>query len=171
MEKYIVTINKLGTEIWRNEKGQYHRENNKPAVIYKNGRIEYWKNGKLYERGDNLPTIIHANGDFEYWKNNKIHRDNDEPAFVSKDMMIYYTHGKINRKEKPAIIHSDGTLEYWKNDIKRSIVSNHLTIYFDKHSLIHSKKNKTNGSRSAAIIHSNGLKEYFKHGKFLYARY
>jgi len=34
-----------GDKVWRNKEGLRHRDNDLPAIIYTNGREEYWING------------------------------------------------------------------------------------------------------------------------------
>ena len=46
-----------GTMSWKNEYGEFHRENDKPAVIYSDGRKEWWKNDVLKELS--LPNKIY----------------------------------------------------------------------------------------------------------------
>jgi hypothetical protein len=38
-------VDKWGTIVYHNENGKLHREDG-PAVIWSNGTVEYWKNGK-----------------------------------------------------------------------------------------------------------------------------
>ncbi len=52
-----------GTEIWRNDKNEIHREDG-PAVIYRKGRNEWYINGNLH-RVDG-PAVIYSNGT-QFW--------------------------------------------------------------------------------------------------------
>jgi len=108
-------IDSYGNKIWRNSAGQIHREGDKPAVIYSNGTVEYYKEDKLHREGDK-PAVIYSNGTAEYYKEGKLYRDGDKPAVIcSNGSVYYYKEGKFHREgDKPAIIHSDGSLEYWK---------------------------------------------------------
>ena len=81
-----------GTMIWRNEDGQFHRENDLPAVIYDSGSKFWYKNGQ-YHRDNDLPAIIYANGTKCWYKNGQRHQSGD----------------------KPAVIYNDDIKEWWKN--------------------------------------------------------
>jgi len=56
-------INKDGDEIWRNERGEFHRTDG-PAVIWKDG-TEFWYQNDLQHRTDG-PAVIWGTGK-EYW--------------------------------------------------------------------------------------------------------
>jgi hypothetical protein len=61
---------------WRNEKGEYHREDG-PAVELANGNKFWYLNGQ-YHREDG-PAVELANGYKEWWLNGQYHRE-DGPA-------------------------------------------------------------------------------------------
>ena len=71
---------------------EFHRDGDKPAIIYLNGTQKYYKNGKSHRDGDK-PAVIYPNGTKHYYKNGRLHRD----------------------RNKPAVIYSNGDKEYWKN--------------------------------------------------------
>ena len=80
-----------GFKIWYNKEGEEHREGG-PAVIWPNGREEYWINGSLH-RTDG-PAIIENNG-----------------------YQAYFQYGKKHRLDGPAVIYvdSEGSQEeYWE---------------------------------------------------------
>jgi hypothetical protein len=81
-----------GAKVWKNEGGKWHREGDKPAIVYVSGTQFWCKNGKIHRDGDK-PAIIYADGSKAWWKNDKRHRDGG----------------------KPAIIYADGTKEWWVN--------------------------------------------------------
>ena len=58
----------LQYKIWRNEFGQYHREDG-PAVEYTNGTKYWYKNGQRHR--ENGPIIVWKNGNHEYYLNDK----------------------------------------------------------------------------------------------------
>ena len=58
-------IDEFGTEIWRDFDGQYHRDNDLPAMIYKNGNKYWFKHGKLHNL--NGPATEEIDGEKEYW--------------------------------------------------------------------------------------------------------
>jgi len=58
---------KLGNKFTINNMGNIHSHNDLPAVI--NSKMKIWfKNGK-YHRDNNLPAILWADGRIEYWEN------------------------------------------------------------------------------------------------------
>ena len=63
-------INFNSTMIWRNEDGEFHRENDLPAMIYSNGSKCWYKNGQFH-RDNNLPAIIFSDGGKTWYKNGK----------------------------------------------------------------------------------------------------
>ena len=63
-------INKWGTKIWLNSKGQIHRDHDLPAVIYSNGACVWYQNDKLH-RDNDLPAEMFPNGKCQWWVNDK----------------------------------------------------------------------------------------------------
>jgi hypothetical protein len=139
MQEYKVTIDDKGTQRWYNEDGQLHRENDKPALVYKNGNQFWFKNGKrhrengpavIYHNGDQYwylkgrrhredgPAAIHANGDKCWYKNGVYHRE-DGPAIIYANgtECWYNKDGKLHREDGPAVICAAGREEYWVNGV------------------------------------------------------
>ena len=77
---------------WKNDKDQFHREGDQPAIIRDNGSQEWYTNGKLHRKNDK-PAIIFSNGEMQWYKNGKAHRDDD----------------------RPAVIRANGGKEWWRN--------------------------------------------------------
>jgi hypothetical protein len=92
MQEYIVKIDRNGTEFWYDMDGQHHREDDKPAVIYSNGDLCWYKNGQR-------------------------HRENG-PAVIYGDTQVWFRYGKRHRVDGPAVIYN-GTEEYWIDDVKQ----------------------------------------------------
>ena len=78
-----------GTVVYRNEKGEVHRDDDKPAAIYPDGKKEWWVNDRLH-RDNDLPAVIYPNGDREWWVNDELHRDNDKPAVMYANGIKYW---------------------------------------------------------------------------------
>ena len=76
-------IDQKGTKIWRNAKGQKHREDG-PAIEYTDGLKFWYINGKLHREGG--PAIEGSSGAKEWYIDGKYHRE-DGPA-------VEYTYGK-----------------------------------------------------------------------------
>jgi len=76
-----------GNKYWRNDDGQFHRENG-PAAEWANGNKFWWINGKCHR--EDGPAAEYANGDKSWWIN-----------------------GRRHREDGPAIERADGTKEWW----------------------------------------------------------
>jgi len=63
----------FGTKRWFNNAGELHRENDLPAVIFKNGTKVWWKNGKRHREND-MPAIIREYGSKEWFVNGEFIR-------------------------------------------------------------------------------------------------
>jgi hypothetical protein len=130
-----------GAEWKRN--GKVHRDNDFPARMFDNGRLEWWVDGKLHRdpgadgedqpavitetgvkwyyangvihRDGDKPAIEHPNGRLEWCVLGITHRDGDKPALITETGdMLYYKNGVIHREEdKPAKIFANGRLEWW----------------------------------------------------------
>jgi len=61
-----------GTMAWFKD-GNYHRDKDKPAIIYSNGDIAWFKNGE-YHREKDKPAIIYSNGSMTWFENGKLIR-------------------------------------------------------------------------------------------------
>ena len=83
-------------------------------LSYKN---KIWYLNDDYHRDLDRPAIIWFNGDKEWCQHGKNHRDNDKPAIIgSTDYKKWSKHGKYHRdNNKPAIIWPSGGVEYWVN--------------------------------------------------------
>ena len=58
-----------GTKIWRNPKGQVHRDNDLPAAIYADGCYQWYQNG-LRHRDNDLPAIIWPDNFCDWYEHN-----------------------------------------------------------------------------------------------------
>ena len=104
MEKYIVEVYADKT-IWRNEKGEFHRLGDLPAVEYANGSKVWYLNGKRH-RVDG-PAAEYADGDKVWYLNDNLHRV-DGPAIEYADgEKRWYINGEVlseaefNERTKP----------------------------------------------------------------------
>ena len=59
-----------GTIFWYDKEGFAHRDEDKPAIIFRDGQVEYHQHGNLHRDG-NKPAIIWPDGSHSYYKNNK----------------------------------------------------------------------------------------------------
>jgi hypothetical protein len=77
-----------------------HRKD-KPAVIFTNGRKEWYKHGKLHRKG--APAVLDKHGE-EWFHNGKRHRKG-LPAITTKIGDKYYYHkNQLHRLSGPAVI-------------------------------------------------------------------
>ena len=107
-EKRIKT---LGEEWYRN--GVLHRDDDLPAVDYKNGVQIWYQNGKKHRNGDKPAKI--GLGDQEWYINNKRHRDNDLPACIWRSGTLeWYQNGHLHRdNDLPAITKESSNYQAW----------------------------------------------------------
>ena len=77
-------IDEFGTKVWKNSEGQWHRDNDLPAIITLNGYHAWYKND-YHHRDNDLPAVMSSDGYYAWWKEDTKHRDNDLPAVVWKD--------------------------------------------------------------------------------------
>jgi hypothetical protein len=80
-DKLFHFMDEDGNVIFCNEKSQWHRDNDLPAIIWSDGSQFWYVNGEIH-RDNDLPAIIYANGHKEWWVNGKLHRDNGLPAVI-----------------------------------------------------------------------------------------
>jgi len=88
----------------------YYYKNNKkhnddgPAVIYRDGSVEYWVNGNLHS--EDRPAVLNSNGTEEWWYNGRKHRA-DGPAVIKhyNNTWIeeWWYNGNLHREDGPAI--------------------------------------------------------------------
>ena len=86
----ILDITKHGNKRWLDQNNRLHREDG-PAVIRKNGTIEYYIHGQRHRL--NGPAVILVGIREEYWVNGDRHRLNG-----------------------PAVIWNNGPIEWWIKD-------------------------------------------------------
>jgi hypothetical protein len=86
---------------WMLPRERLHREF-KPAVIYPDGRKEWWLNGKRHRVGG--PAVKHISNTFfiyEWWILGKLHRYN-APAVMTNKLEEWWYDGKLHRLDGPA---------------------------------------------------------------------
>ncbi len=68
IEKWNPTVTIKGNAYWFNEKSEFHRRGDQPAIVSSNGTMFWFKNG-IEHRGGNKPAVVRLNGKMELWKN------------------------------------------------------------------------------------------------------
>ena len=66
------------------------REDDLPAIEYKDGSNVWYKNGVKHRVGD-LPSVSFPDGHKEYWEHGKLHREVG-PAIIKSDGTCFYYH-------------------------------------------------------------------------------
>ena len=114
-------IDNNGTKIWKNSEGQFHRDNDLPAIVRVDNICWWYQNGKLHRDSDK-PAVMDPYAGYEWHQNSKLHRDGNLPAIVHM---------------------SGGHCEWWRNDkcIKKMICTEEaVEIYKKPHPLINKSK-------------------------------
>lgn len=90
-----------------------HYENG-PAVIYSDGRKEWWINNQLH-RTDG-PAVIRSNGKRLWFQNGQLHRPDGPAIEYTNGYYEWYLNGKLHRTDGPAMmIDPNGTEEWCTN--------------------------------------------------------
>ena len=74
--------------VWMDWNWNIHRDGDEPAVIWKDGTLVWYKNGKKH-RDDDKPAVIFPDGHKEWWKDGKLHRE-DGPAIIRSEGHVFY---------------------------------------------------------------------------------
>jgi len=105
----IITYKKNGNIYHRLDK-KYHNNDDKPAIIYANGEMEWWQHGKRHRIGG--PAIRNWEC-LEWYENGKRHCANGPAIMWANGDMEWWFDGKIHRDDGPAVEHADGYKEWW----------------------------------------------------------
>jgi len=112
------TIDNKGMKIWKNSKGEIHRDNDLPAKIDKYGNMNWYRNG-LHSRDNGKPTHVYIDGTLK-WKINiewvrVIRADGSEMSYADGKIVkstaptypaVYYYNkdGNFHNTTEPTII-------------------------------------------------------------------
>jgi len=67
---------------------------------YPNGNMYWYKTGNFHRENDK-PAIIYSDGDMYWYKNGQFHREKDKPAIIHNDgRLCWYIDGELIRKSK-----------------------------------------------------------------------
>jgi hypothetical protein len=150
-------INFMGTKIWKNKEGKYHRLNDKPALILINGTKSWYINGEL-------------------------HRENNKPAIEFSDRRkAWYINDKFIKRnyDKNKIIHNDKFFDEYGYEIKtttaqlRKVLDELKPTQIDKYGNKYWKNEKGyhRGNNKPAVEYDWGGKEWWVNGKFIKQNY
>lgn len=96
-----VTTN--GSNYWYNQNGEFHRDDDLPAIIYTNGTKKWYQDGHLHREND-LPAVIRADGTKIWYIDGKCHRDGGNYSYIDINGNKYwYINGKLHRTDGPAV--------------------------------------------------------------------
>jgi hypothetical protein len=134
----MITIDAHGNKIWLNVNGHYHRDNDLPAIEYKDGSKEWYVNGKLH-RDNDLPAIKCTDGEKHWYYKGKLHRDNDLPAIkYANGIKKWYINGKLHRNnDLPAMKCTNGEKHWYyngklhRNNDLPAIITNNIDIEYE----------------------------------------
>ena len=129
----------------------YHRDNDKPAMVFANGRKEWWHYGRRHR--ETGPAIICEDGTKEWWFNGKLHRI-AAPAIVHPNGGYeWYLHGNRHRdNDLPAVVTKDPlSADFCTND----------DIFITKCWWSNGLRHRVN---APAIIYNSGDKHWYNHG-------
>ena len=94
-----------GIQVWKNAKGDIHRDGDLPAIINAEAGFESWFQNGLEHRDNDKPAVVRFNGAKEWYQEGKLHRNGDEPAFIHPHIKEWRKHGVLHRAgDRPAII-------------------------------------------------------------------
>ena len=82
------TTDRYGNKFWQDEKGYFHRDNDKPAVEFVSGGREWYLHGRRHR--ENGPAVLTTTG-HKYW----------------------FIDGHFHRKDGPAVEMADGDNSWW----------------------------------------------------------
>lgn len=68
--------------------------NDLPAIIYP--AYQVWAKENCVHRENDLPAIIYNNGKKEWYDVGNLHRENDLPASMDDDQQMWYTNNMIH---------------------------------------------------------------------------
>lgn len=78
-------VEKIGSLTkYLNKKGQIHREDDNPALVFENGSKFWYKNGLPHREGDS-PATIYRTGSMMWYKNGALHRENGPALIIARE--------------------------------------------------------------------------------------
>jgi hypothetical protein len=110
MTQSKLTMDPVGTKVWRNEQGVIHRLD-EYAVEYINGTKAWCLNGS-YHRLDG-PAIEAYDGSKEWWVNGLRHREDGPAVEWINGHKEWWLNNRLHRLDGPAVVHADGDSLYY----------------------------------------------------------
>ncbi len=158
-------IYKNGDKYWFKH-GEIHRDGDLPAVIYDDGKQDWYQHNKLHRDGD-LPARVYPNGDYYWFKNNDLHRDNDQPAIIYANGDKHWFKNGMNYVPKAIekMVREQDCIRYYKGDkIHRD--NDEPAIVCDNGDRFWYQNGKRHrDGDEPAVIYANGDKTWYKNGR------
>jgi len=89
--RYIVEVEEDKTT-WMDWNWNIHREDDLPAIEWKDGCKVWYKNGLKHRNGN--PAVVFPDGHEEWWLNGVLHREGGLPAIKTVEgRQFYYEQG------------------------------------------------------------------------------
>ena len=117
---WVLNPEELDINNFKLGKAIFHRDNDLPAIEYRNGAKWWYKNG-LCHRENDLPSIEFPSGGKYWYKNGLLHRDEDLPAvirFNGREKYWFKNGLKHRHNDLPAVEFVSGEKEWWTNGVK-----------------------------------------------------
>ena len=108
--KLTYEVNKEGTKLYTNAKGQLHRLDG-PAREFANGSKFWYRNSSLH-RTDG-PAVENYDGTKEWWLNGSLHRTDGPAVEHANGSKLWYRNSSLHREDGPAWVHASGTKEWY----------------------------------------------------------
>ncbi len=153
-----------------------HNDNDKPAIVYKDGSKYWYKDGKKH-RDEDKPAVIYDNGDKEWYCNGLVHRDNDRPAiiYVTGDS-FWYKNGNLHRdNDQPAIIYANGNKSWYKDGYNYIPGLSSTSTPEDNPKIVKKEKEHSarwylndklhNDNDEPAVVYKDGSKYWYSNGQ------
>lgn len=96
--------------------GKLHRDVDLPAVIDREGRLEWFRNN-MRDRRNGLPAVVGKNNGYkEWWINGNLSRENNLHTIENElGMCFWHKNNRKHRSDGPAIIHTINAIGFsWK---------------------------------------------------------
>ena len=89
-------LSQTGDHFWLDAQKQYHRGYDLPAIVFHNGRQEWYQHGQLHRKGDR-PASIFPDGRQEWYQHGFLHRDGKQPAYINDHLNLWFENGILQQ--------------------------------------------------------------------------
>ena len=168
--KSTMTVDKYGHKLWKNQKGQYHREDG-PAIEYASGSKEWYLYGKLHR--EDGPAVENCDGNKKWIVDGKLHRIDGPAIECANGTKKWWIDGKefteqqfneyLNSKST-MIVDSVGTKRWINKEGLLHRIDGHAVEYLSgaKHWYLNGNRHRTDGP---ALEWADGTKQWYVNGE------